>query len=52
MSRVTVAIFRDVAMQLAVMWQQYVQPTPFEGTFRIGNVLVELRVSECKQVTQ
>jgi hypothetical protein len=45
---VTISIFREAAAHLAKLWSQFVRPMPFEATFFINGIRVEVRVNELK----
>jgi hypothetical protein len=51
-NNVTISIFRKLANQLVSVWMDYIRPMPFETTFHINGVEVEIRIREVKQDTK
>jgi hypothetical protein len=51
-NNVTVSWFRDMASQLAIFWVKHIRPMPFESSFHINGIEVEIRVREAKSDTK
>jgi hypothetical protein len=49
---VAIAAIRDIASMLATFWVRHVRPMPFERTFYLDGVEVEVRIRESKQNTK
>jgi hypothetical protein len=48
-NNVTIASMYDLVKRVALFWKEHIQPTPFEATFCINGVRVEIRVSEATE---
>jgi hypothetical protein len=48
----TISVFRKLAAQLASFWMDFIRPMPFEATFHINGVEVQIRVREAEPNTK
>jgi hypothetical protein len=49
---VAVSVIRDLASQVATFWVRYIRPQPFERTFYINGIEVELKIREAEPNTK
>jgi hypothetical protein len=47
---VTISSMYDLVKRIAIFWKEHIRPTPFEATFHVNGVRVEVKVSDAKPV--
>jgi hypothetical protein len=51
-TNVTISAMYDLIKRVADFWKEHIRPTPFEATFYVHGVRVDVKVSDAEAMTE